>query len=129
MVRRMRCRSSAQITKSASFHWENRNCVSRSERCRWLRFIFWAIAAAIPRRLVEELAPQKAFLALVANTFATNTLDSGMRAKEFEILARLAPSVPIRALCAHHDASRLPELCALLNEEAQKLRTRNSARV
>ena len=82
-----------------------------------------------PAPLVEELAPQKAFLALVANTFATNTLDSGMRAKEFEILARLAPSVPIRALCAHQDASRLPELCALLDEEAQKLRTRNSARV
>ena len=82
-----------------------------------------------PAPLVEELAPQKAFLALVANTFATNTLDTGMRAKEFEILARLAPSVPIRALCAHQNASRLPELCALLDEEAQKLRTRNSARV
>jgi hypothetical protein len=82
-----------------------------------------------PAPLVEELAPQKAFLALVANTFATNTLDSGMRAKEFEILARLAPSVPIRALCAHYDASRLPQLCELLNEEAQKLRTPNSARV
>ncbi len=82
-----------------------------------------------PAPLVEELAPQKAFLALVANTFATNTLDSGMRAKEFEILARVAPRIPIRALCAHQDASRLPELCALLDEEAQKLRTRNSARV
>jgi hypothetical protein len=81
-----------------------------------------------PAPLVEALAPQKAFLALVANTFATNTLDSGMRAKEFEILARLAPSVPIRGLCAHHDANRLPELCELLNQEAQKLRTRKSAR-
>jgi hypothetical protein len=75
-----------------------------------------------PAPLVEELSPQKAFLALVANTFATNTLDSGMRAKEFAILARLAPSVPIRALHAHHDASRLPELCDLLDEEARKLR-------
>ena len=64
-----------------------------------------------PAPLVEELAPQKAFLALVANTFATNTLDSSMRAKEFEILARLAPRVPIRVLCAHQDPSRLPELC------------------
>ena len=82
-----------------------------------------------PAPLVEALAPQKAFLALVANTFATNTLDSAMRAKEFEILARMAPSVPIRGLCAHQDASRLPELCELLNEEAQKLWTRNSARV
>ena len=82
-----------------------------------------------PAPLMEELAPQKAFLALVANTFATNTLDSGMRAKEFEMLARLAPDVSIRRLCAHHDASRLPELCALLDEEAQKLRARKSARV
>jgi hypothetical protein len=82
-----------------------------------------------PAPLVEELAPQKAFLSLVANTFATNTLDSGMRAKEFEILARLAPSVPVRGLCAHHDASRLPELCELLNEEAQKLHTVKSTRV
>jgi hypothetical protein len=80
-----------------------------------------------PAPLVEELAPQKAFLALVANTFATNTLDSGMRAKEFELLARLAPSVPIRGLCAHRDASRLPELCELLNKEAQKLHTWQSA--
>ena len=82
-----------------------------------------------PAPLVEELAPQKAFLALVANTFATNTLDSGMRAKEFEILARLAPSVPIRALCAHQDASRLSDLCNLLDEEARKLGTRQSAGV
>jgi hypothetical protein len=82
-----------------------------------------------PAPLVEELAPQKAFLALVANTFATNTLDSSMRAKEFEILARLAPSVPIRELCAHQDANRLPDLCKLLDEEARTLGTRQSAGV
>lgn len=81
-----------------------------------------------PAPLVEELAPQRAFLSLVANSFATNTLDRGMRATEFEILARLAPSVPIRTLCAHHDASRLPDLCALLVEEARKLRTRKPLR-
>ena len=28
----------------------NKNYDSRSARCRWLRFIFWAIVAAIPRR-------------------------------------------------------------------------------
>jgi hypothetical protein len=82
-----------------------------------------------PAPLVEELAPQRAFLALVANTFATNTLDSGMRAKEFEILARLVPSIPIRALSAHHDATRLPDLCDLLNEEVQKPHTWKSTGV
>ena len=74
-----------------------------------------------PAPVVEELPLQRAFLALVANTFATNTLDSHMRAKEFEMLGRLAPRVPIRALCAHLDASRLPYLCDLLNEETQKI--------
>ncbi len=82
-----------------------------------------------PAPQIEELSPQRAFLALVANTFATNTLDTGMRAKEFETLARLAPRVPIRALHAHHDAGRLPDLCKLLNTAAQELRLSNSAPV
>ncbi|MFZ3216978.1 MAG: hypothetical protein WA192_13050 [Candidatus Acidiferrales bacterium] len=75
-----------------------------------------------PAPVVEELAAQKAFLSLVANTFATNTLDIGMRAKEFDMLGRLAPRVPIRLLCAHQDAGRLAELCALL--ESARPRTR-----
>ena len=80
-----------------------------------------------PAPLVEELTPQKAFLALVANAFATNTLDSGMRAKEFEILARVAASIPIRALHAHRDAARLSDLCDLLNKEAQEIHLWKSA--
>ena len=75
-----------------------------------------------PAPVVEELTPQRAFLSLVANTFATNTLDKNMRAKEFEILARLVPSVPVRLLCAHQDAGRLTDLCDLLDEETQKIR-------
>jgi hypothetical protein len=80
-----------------------------------------------PAPLVEMLTPQRAFLSLVANTFATNALDSDMRAKEFDTLARVAPSVPIRLLCAHHDAGRLPDLCDLLGMEAQELQTLKSA--
>jgi hypothetical protein len=81
-----------------------------------------------PAPLVEVLTPQRAFLSLVANTYATNALDSDMRATEFETLARVAPSVPIRLLCAHHDAGRLPDLCDLLSKEAQELQTLKSAR-
>jgi hypothetical protein len=82
-----------------------------------------------PAPTVEALAPQRAFLALVANTFATNTLDTTMRAKEFEILARLAPTVPIRALHAHQDGGRLPDLCDLLRKEVRELPSWNPARV
>lgn len=82
---------------------------------------------ADPAPVVEEISPQRAFFALVANTFATNTLDSTMRAKEFAMLARLAPSVPIRVLCAHSDPSRLKDLCDLLAEETKRLHPLNSA--
>ena len=56
-----------------------------------------------PAPLVEEITPQQAFLSLVANTFATNIVDSSMRAKEFETLGRLVPRVTIRQICAHQD--------------------------
>ena len=82
---------------------------------------------ADPAPAVEEISPQRAFFALVANTFATNTLDSTMRAKEFAMLARLAPRVPIRVLCAHSDPSRLKDLCDLLAQETKRLHPPNSA--
>ncbi len=74
-----------------------------------------------PAPLLQEITPQQAFLSLVANSFATNILDCGMRAKEFESLGCLVPSVAIRQLCAHRDASRLTGLCDLLRDEAQKM--------
>ena len=118
---RTRCRASVQTTTNAASHFENKNYDSQTELCRWPRIYILADRRGDPAPVVEELPLQRAFLALVANTFATNTLDSHMRAKEFEMLGRLAPCVPIRALCAHHDASRLPYLCDLLNEETQKI--------
>jgi hypothetical protein len=80
-----------------------------------------------PAPSVEEITPQKAFLMLVANTFATNALESSMRAKEFEFLGRLVPSVSIRHLCAHQDASRLADLCELLGRDVQGMKLRKSA--
>jgi hypothetical protein len=77
-----------------------------------------------PAPVVEELSQQKAFLALVANTFATNTLDSRMRAKEFESLGRLMPQVTIRQLCAHKDPNRLPELCRRICDDLRGANSR-----
>ena len=51
-----------------------------------------------PAPYVEELSAQSALIALVANTYATNTLDSGMRAMEFEALGRLVSVVAIRKI-------------------------------
>jgi hypothetical protein len=67
----------------------------------------------------ETVPSQTAFLALVANTFATKTLDIEMRAKEFEVLGRLASRVPIRQLSPHRDPCRLNELCQLVCDDFQ----------
>jgi hypothetical protein len=80
-----------------------------------------------PAPLVEEVGQREAFVSLVANTFATNILDSEMRAREFETLARLIPRVTIRKLCAHEDASRLPDLCQQICDDVQSLNSRSPA--
>jgi hypothetical protein len=77
--------------------------------------------------LVEKIAPQEAFLSLVANTFATNILDTAMRAKEFETLGRLVPSVTIRRLWAHEDANRLPDLCQEICNDVRSINSRKPA--
>ncbi|MGC1967520.1 MAG: hypothetical protein WA673_13750, partial [Candidatus Acidiferrales bacterium] len=79
-----------------------------------------------PAPLVQEIAPQEAFLSLIANTFATNILDSAMRAREFETLGRLVPNVVIRQIRAHQDASRLQELCARICDDMEVMNLRNS---
>jgi hypothetical protein len=81
-----------------------------------------------PAPLVQELAPQEAFFLLVSNTFATRILDTGMRAKEFETLGRLVPSMTIRQLHAHHDASRLPALCEKICSDVEAISLRKAGR-
>ena len=40
-----------------------------------------------PAPVMQEISLQRAFLSLVGNTFATNVLDSALRAKEFASLS------------------------------------------
>jgi hypothetical protein len=58
---------------------------------------------------------------LVANTYATNMLDSAMRAREFETLGRLMRTVPVRLLAANSDTGRIDELCDVIRADAQGL--------
>jgi hypothetical protein len=61
--------------------------------------------------LIESMSPKESLLSLVANSFATNLLDSEMRAREFEFFGRMIRTVPVRRLTPHEDPSQIGRLC------------------
>jgi hypothetical protein len=75
---------------------------------------------ADPAFPIEALSAQDAFITLVANTFATNLLDSAMRATEFAVLARLVSTVPIRKLYRSNAVLRLDQLCQLIGDDLRR---------
>jgi hypothetical protein len=74
-----------------------------------------------PAPQLKMVSAQQAIVELVANTFATNVLESEMRAKEFATLGRLVPNVRIREVFAHQDPARLPDLCRLIREDVENI--------
>jgi hypothetical protein len=85
--------------------WEKRrlalgnNCEQFEEVARPLRAIYILDDhRGEPGTYVESMPVQAAFFSLVANSYATNILDSQMRANEFKTLSKLASQVEIRKL-------------------------------
>ena len=74
-----------------------------------------------PAPVIEPVPAQQAFVTLVANTYATNMLDSEMRKREFETLGRLMQCVPVRRIHPHPDPSRIPDLCAAIRKDVASL--------
>jgi hypothetical protein len=66
---------------------------------------------------VEAVRPQSALLSLVADTYANKILDREMRAREFDVLSRLASTVRVRRVFPHRDANRLRDLCRVIEDD------------
>jgi len=77
---------------------------------------------------VEAMRPQTALLDLVANTYANKVLDREMRAREFDVLGRLATAVPIRRVFPHSDPNRVRDLCRVIETDLIALRDSTQAR-
>jgi hypothetical protein len=77
---------------------------------------------------VEPVRAQAALLSLVADTFANKILDRAMRAKEFEILGRLATAVPVRRVFSHCDASRIRNFCRIILEDFASIKESANSR-
>jgi hypothetical protein len=75
-----------------------------------------------PAPSVETMRPQASFLSLVADTYANKILDREMRAREFDVLSRLAAAVPIRRVSPHCDPDRVGDLCRVILEDFATLK-------
>jgi hypothetical protein len=62
----------------------------------------------------SEISDLEAFLAIVANSYASYLLDSPMRAVEFAQVSRLIGRCPVRRVTPSTDAARLGELVATI---------------
>src|SRR5215213_1045048 len=60
---------------------------------------------------IQTLDRADGLMSLVANTYATKLMDKHMRAREFELLARVLKNVPVRRVTPHSDVEHIPELC------------------
>ena len=74
-------------------------------------FVFGERSPLANAPLIESMTPKESLLSLVANSFATNLLDSEMRAREFEFFGRMIRTVPVRRLTPHEDPSQIGRLC------------------
>ena len=70
---------------------------------------------------VESLTARTGLISLVGNSYANRLLDRAMRAREFDLLARAAASVPLRQVNPHVDPAYLPELCDVILRDLQAL--------
>ena len=80
---------------------------------------------ALVSPLVEELSLSDAFLSLVANTYGNHILNADMQKREFDVLGRVAGSVPVRRVCLSPDPSRIMELCEMIAGDAQRIAGRD----
>jgi hypothetical protein len=72
---------------------------------------------AAPR--IEPIAPARAVLALIANTYVGWVPDAAAQGRDLALYGRLAREIPVLRAVPHTDPARLPELCALLEADAR----------
>jgi hypothetical protein len=70
---------------------------------------------------VEAVTGQTGFLALVANSYATNMLDSEMRANEFRTLSNLLMKIPLRRLFTSKGQLPPADLCQVVLQDLASL--------
>jgi hypothetical protein len=89
-------------------------------------FLFTGRTAEQRAPWIEPITPRQSMFRLVADSYATNLLDSEMRAREFTLLGRLLALVPVYALHPHQEPSRIGRMCELIENLCSELDSRLS---
>jgi hypothetical protein len=76
-----------------------------------------------PQLLAAPLSQRDALIALVANTYAANLLDTEQRAQEFAFLSRLVERVPVRKLNPRRGEWTIAQLCNAIRTDLQGIHT------
>jgi hypothetical protein len=84
-----------------------------------LIYLFGARSDSEGAPRVEELRPREALLELVQNTYMNWLPDREQRSVEFNFLASLLETVPVRRIVPHSDPSKIGSLCDLIIRDAQ----------
>jgi hypothetical protein len=118
-----------KILPRLSPNWEKRQLSLAENRLRFeehplplaATFLLGERSADASAPFVETLSPQESLVLLVTNSYATNVLDKGMRAREFELLGRLVTAVPVWRLRPHTDGSQIDRLCDVIQDTRDRL--------
>jgi hypothetical protein len=74
--------------------------------------------------LAVPLSQKDALIALVANTYAANLLDTQQRAQEFAFLGKLVERVPVHGLNPRRGEWNVAQLCEAIRADLQRIGTR-----
>lgn len=77
--------------------------------------------AALCAPLVEDVSGERAFMALVANTYVNYLLDQDMRRREFDVLGRVVSEIPIRRVRPPAESSTVFDLCEAIAADAKRV--------
>jgi hypothetical protein len=109
-------------------NWEKRRLSSENGGARFedgalpLRAIYLLDEIRdVPGPHVEAVTGQTGFLSLVANSFATNMLDSEMRASEFRTLSSMVAKLPLRRLFTSKGQLPPSDLCQVVLQDLASL--------
>jgi hypothetical protein len=63
---------------------------------------------------VTRMPAKEKVINLIANTYTAYLVRAEMRERQFQLLSRVAQTIPIRQLTPHTDIKRLPDLCKMI---------------